>query len=311
MGIDFHTARFLLTATTDWGINLGSTATIGHQHFLVTEAQLQNLEEEFNLAWATPELSNARGKFADPFLRCLGARAIASLDASPYEAADIIHDMNQPIPSEWIEKFDTVFDGGSLEHIFNFPTAVRNCMQMTRIGGHFIGASPANGWCGHGFYQFSPELYFRVFSAANGFRVRRAMMYDSSGRWYEVEDPAQLCQRVELSAPTLRILFIFLAQRIADAPLFEMAPQQSDYSRVWRGEKLAENAASPSESSLKKIVKPGILVTERLFPAVRRMTNKIRDYRYRRTVAQQTIRGLYAPQLKRVESPRQAQPPTA
>jgi hypothetical protein len=32
--------------------------------------------------------------------------------------------------------------------------------------------TPANNQMGHGFYQFSPELFFRVFSQENGYLLR-------------------------------------------------------------------------------------------------------------------------------------------
>ena len=44
-------------------------------------------------------------------------------------------------------------------------------MEMVKRGGHFIGVTTLNNFCGHGFYQFSPELYYRVFAPGNGFEV--------------------------------------------------------------------------------------------------------------------------------------------
>lgn len=70
--------------------------------------------------------------------------------------------MNREIPGDFIEKYSMVLDGGSLEHVFNFPVAVRNCMQMLQVGGHYLAITPANNFMGHGFYQFSPELYFSI-----------------------------------------------------------------------------------------------------------------------------------------------------
>ena len=40
---------------------------------------------------------------------------------------------------------------------------------MVKLGGHFIGVYPIDNFCGHGFYQFLPELFFRCFSQENGF----------------------------------------------------------------------------------------------------------------------------------------------
>jgi len=61
--------------------------------------------------------------YAEPFLKSLGAREVDSIDASDYESATIIHDMNLPVADQHKTAFDVVLDGGSLEHIFNFPIA--------------------------------------------------------------------------------------------------------------------------------------------------------------------------------------------
>ena len=78
--------------------------------------------------------------------------------------------MNLPIGDDLKRKFSVVIDGGTLEHVFNFPVAIKNCMQMLDVGGHFFVHTMANNFMGHGFYQFSPELFYRVFSPENGFR---------------------------------------------------------------------------------------------------------------------------------------------
>ena len=84
-------------------------------------------------------------------------------------------------------------DAGSLEHVFDVPTAIRNCMRMVAPGGYFLAITPANNTMGHGFYQFSPELFYRVLSDANGFTVERMLVTGtSSTRWFEVADPASI-----------------------------------------------------------------------------------------------------------------------
>jgi hypothetical protein len=55
------------------------------------------------------------------------------LDASPYEGADTIHDMNTPVPEAWHGRYDVVIDSGSLEDIFNFPVAIANLANMLRV----------------------------------------------------------------------------------------------------------------------------------------------------------------------------------
>ncbi|MDP6582770.1 MAG: hypothetical protein QF681_19120 [Vicinamibacterales bacterium] len=132
--------------------------------------------------------------FGETFLRLLGATQTESIDASSYEGASQILDLNQPLPPELEGSFTAVIDAGSLEHVFDVQTALRSCMVAP--DGHFLSITAANNMMGHGFYQFSPELFYRVFSEANGFTVERMLMTGkSSTRWYEVADPKTLMSR--------------------------------------------------------------------------------------------------------------------
>lgn len=146
-----------------------------------------------------------------------------------------IHDMNIEIPSSLDEQFTTVLDGGTLEHIFSFPTAIRNCMRMVVPGGHLLVTSPANNQAGHGFYQFSPELDFRLFSPAFGFQVEEMLISEPirrKPRWYQVLDPAAVGRRCQFSSRQAAYLFV-RAQRVGPVPAFDLAPQQSDYTTAW------------------------------------------------------------------------------
>lgn len=124
---------------------------------------------------------------ADEFFRELGAESLDALDASNYEGASIIHDLNHPVPTSLKGKYTAVYDGGTLEHIFNAPTALRNCLNLVAPGGHYIAVSPANNQMGHGFYQFSPEFYYRALSVDVGFTVDRILAVEQrlwAARWY-------------------------------------------------------------------------------------------------------------------------------
>jgi hypothetical protein len=175
------------------------------------------------------------------FFTLFGARQVSSVDYSDYEGATHIHDFNKPLPTALKERFSVVFDGGTIEHVFNIPEAFKNCMEMVRIGGHFIQVSPANNFMGHGFWQISPELIYRIFSQENGFELKAVLMHESSvtipkwsefGTWYKVDDPSTCHSRVELvnSRPTY---ICTIAQRVEERRIFEYSPQQSDYVEAW------------------------------------------------------------------------------
>ncbi len=236
------------------------------------------------------ELESCAGTFADPFLRFLGAEEMVVLDASSYEGATVIHDMNGPIPPSLKERFDLVYDGGSLEHIFNFPSAIANCIEMVRPGGHFIGINPTNNLSGHGFYQFSAELYYRVFSSENGLRVLHAVVAEDRGPFYSIPDPAKMARRVAFvnSEPTQLMI---LARKESSVPLFANTPQQSDYSAAWRGKPPVEEQC-PAEPVLKTHAKTVIAAVEKAVPPVRKMTGSIRRFRGRRAYVKSLLDGL-------------------
>jgi hypothetical protein len=237
MGFDAATIELLLNAPR-MGVRLDRVLTIGRQRMFVTESRLRTLlsahpESAIPPSAAPALLAEAQG-YAEPFLRKLGAGEVDSLDVSEYESATILHDMNQPLPEAYHGRFSLVMDGGSLEHVFHYTTALKNCMEAVAPGGHFLTVTPANNLLGHGFYQISPELFFRALDPVNGFEICRALVYEQpwNGSWYEVADPKQVHTRVELTNRRQTYLAV-CARRIASVPIFAQTPQQSDYTVLW------------------------------------------------------------------------------
>lgn len=233
-----HTGTRLLIHAKAKGLSFGRTVMIGRQGLHLSAEVLQRNLDDFGMGHlSAEEIIKSEKGYAEPFLKALGASAVESLDASPYERASIIHDMNLPMDGEHKGAFDTVIDGGSLEHIFNFPVAIKNCMELLKVGGHYLGITPANNFFGHGFYQFSPELYYRVFSKQNGFEMTRLLFFiDKPGAdWFEVKDADEVRARVTLCNSHPSYLFV-MAKRTTEKNIFEVPPQQSDYQNMlWKG----------------------------------------------------------------------------
>ena len=223
MGIDAHSIRFLREARGS-GVSFGSTITLGCQ----------------SIAGTAPQASSRR------LFEALGCAEFHEMDHSDYEGADVAHNLNVPLPGELASKFDIVFDGGTLEHVFNVAEGLRSCMRMLKVGGHFIGHSPANNWFGHGFYQFSPEFFWRAFSPENGFEIVRLVAYEPSGggQWFDVGDPRKAGGRIELIGP-FRVLLLVLAKKTREVPPFGSFPAQSDYSAAWTAKGGTMPAGSP------------------------------------------------------------------
>jgi hypothetical protein len=233
MGLDINAVQFLLAAYWD-GVQFGDTLTLGRQDLNVFPARLVRLLRKHGLNPEAFLQPGADTLHAEPLFRVLGARTVAALDISDFEGAEFVHDLNLPIAPALRERFDVVYDGGTLEHIFHFPTALKNCMEMVRVGGRLFIHTGANNWCGHGFYQVSPELFFTALSPENGFEVESMILHRAGpyGRWYAVSDPRRIRARVELVTCT-PVMLLVRARRTQAVPIFTQPPQQSDYTARW------------------------------------------------------------------------------
>ena len=236
VGLELHATRFVLFAR-DRGVRFDRTATIGRQSLLVTRRQLRTVFEKFAYSCDQETLARVCPSpvgYADDLFRALGARDVTSFDYSDYEGASQIHDMNQPIPESFRRRYSAVLDFGSLEHVFNLPVALKNCMEMVEVGGHFLMVTPANNFMGHGFYQFSPELFFSVFDSANGFELFSVIACEEHPEavWHSVASPKSIHGRVTLSNHNPLCLMV-VAKRVADVEPFRTTPQQSDYQAIW------------------------------------------------------------------------------
>jgi hypothetical protein len=234
MGIDIHSADFLRSQTKR-GLILGRLLTLGHQSVSMDREYYRSL-----LASLGVPCQNSI--FADDFFRALGAKSVDVMDLSDYEGANILHDLNEPVGNDLLEKFDCVFDGGALEHVFNLPQALKNCLEMVRVGGHFMSITPTAAYCGHGFYQFSPELFYSALSGENGYAMER-MLFVNRGQWYSVRKPAEIKARVELFVSEPTLLFV-CAKRLECRRIFARWPQQSDYTVAWDEKKPPEKSQS-------------------------------------------------------------------
>ena len=251
LAYDVYGIRFLFHAG-DLGVDFSSPATLGHLFLFADQMDLAEALAAcrgVNSPKVATEIYRDSAGYVDGVLRFLGAGHVDSIDASEYEEATVVQDLSVPIPPELEEQYSVVIDGGTLEHVFDFPTAIRNSMRMVRQGGHLILNVPVNNFPGHGFYQVSPELLFRVLSPRFGYRVLDAVvmeLYHPRHRWYRVLDPAAVGHRVMFRSHSRTVIFV-LAERIGPVPEFNPPPSQSDYSTEW--DRASAPVSPPDETS--------------------------------------------------------------
>lgn len=242
MGIEAFTLRMLCEARRR-GAVFSRTVTLGRQHLSVRPAELDAARRVLG---RPPAAAGPMPVFADEVLRdLLGIEVLVSMDHSAYEGAGVAHDLNLPVPEAYWNTCDAVIDGGTLEHVFNVPVAMASCQRMLRVGGRFFALTPANNHCGHGFYQFSPELFYRVFGEDSGFEVEHVLAVEhafpgielTAGRTvYAVRDPAEVGARVGLVTRRPVYLYVQAVKRADVEPFARGWPQQSDYRAAWAGQ---------------------------------------------------------------------------
>jgi hypothetical protein len=134
--------------------------------------------------------------------------------------------------NERLSTYDTVIDAGSLEHVYNAPQALLNVSELCCEGGQILHQLPGNNFCGHGFWQFSPELFFSLYCESNGYSETRVFLASEyrTDVWYEVIKPQQ-GQRVNVISFTPT--FVFCRTVKTHKPCHDSI-QQSDYVHVWQ-----------------------------------------------------------------------------
>jgi len=252
MGIPTLHSKILFYSTT-LGVSFERTLTLGRQNLYTSTKDIHHYLTKFMNVDLIDEDEFKDNEYSEPLFKNLGASKIDSMDNSSYEGATVLHDLNLPVAEDMKNKYTVIFDGGTLEHIFNFPIAIKNCMQMLRLGGHIISFTPANNQCGHGFYQFSPELFFRIFSPKNGFDPTLIAMHGGDGSQgsadvYLVKDPDDVKNRIEFES-SKELSLIVVAKKIKEADLFSEFPQQSDYTSAWSAVENQATVSSPDNVS--------------------------------------------------------------
>ncbi len=259
MGIDVHALNFL--RHTRKKKLLGDTITIGRQWLHVSEPAVKELVR------TKPHYRNHR--YCEELLvEYFGATKVESVDNSDYEGATHIHNMNESIPKGLCQTFDTVIDAGCTEHVFNAPQALKNCSLFCKPGGQIIHILPANNFCGHGFWQFSPELFFSLYSATNGYAETEVFLADlwDTKRWFQVNQPRN-GERVKVSSSTG--LYVLVRTVLERADFSHSNVQQSDYVHEWEKKTSSESSTVAAPAAFKGKLREIPLVYKLLSPTYR------------------------------------------
>lgn len=123
--------------------------------------------------------SDFRHKDLKALLLSKGLKSIVTCDYFD-PRADLKYDLNFPVPISEHEKYNVVFDIGTLEHIFDTRQAIENCMRMVRVDGLYFLHTPIKGYFGHGLHVFNPKGLIDILTN-NNFKILYLKFSSSSG----------------------------------------------------------------------------------------------------------------------------------
>jgi hypothetical protein len=93
--------------------------------------------------------------------------------------ADITIDFGQPLDARFRGRFNSILNGGTLEHVFDVRQAMANVHDLIRVGGSMIHLAPVT-WMNHAFININPKM-FRAIAEANGYAVLVEAFYAPRG----------------------------------------------------------------------------------------------------------------------------------
>jgi hypothetical protein len=182
MGIGRGTVKLLMQEALRSPFK-GKVLTLGKQDVSLTVDEFEAIAAKFPFPLhpangvdplSQKSESRAQGFISDVYLFTrLGFSECKSVDYCDYEGCDYVFDLNLPdLPAQLINSFDVVIDGGTIEHVFHLPNVLRNLFRMIPVHGRILHFSPSSNHMDHGFYMFSPTLFWDYYQA-NQFEINQ------------------------------------------------------------------------------------------------------------------------------------------
>jgi SAM-dependent methyltransferase len=210
----------LLAMTLGGDLQRGRVVTFGVQKVEATRSDIRHALKAHGFPVPAEAAGCADGDIVshDTLFALLGYGRIDSIDYYPDEGPSLVLDLNLPLPSHVGPDFDLVYDGGTMEHCFNTVQLLRNAAHLTAPGGMVIHHVPMNNWVDHGFYQFSPTLFFDFYQASGFVDLEMKIHFmDGDKESYVAYDPARDPPLPYALGGKKRVLAFFSARRRSES----------------------------------------------------------------------------------------------
>jgi len=185
MGLTPPSLKYIIKAKKKYQIK-GPVLTFGNQDIYATSSHVSkwiknerlplNLPEKihYSTSRTMAEINKESERFihAKTFFEMIGIAESQyyDIDKFNFDKPRILHDLEKPFPAKYHNFFRLIIDSGTMEHIFDIKAVMENIVKITKVGGYVLQMLPANNFLNHGFYQFSPTLFYDFYTN-NGFEI--------------------------------------------------------------------------------------------------------------------------------------------
>jgi len=235
MGIDYTSLEAILLSQKTV-TKKDRMLTLGRQHMHLSQETFDSTIRNTGIDFSGVYSYNSEAMFHK-----LGFQEVDSLDYSDYEGATIIHDLNKKIEAK--RKYNYIYDGGTIEHIFNIAQVLENVIDLLEVDGVFCSVTCNNNLSGHGFYQFSPEFFLSSFTRKYGMELLSlylAQVNSGVSSWLDVKSygsDGTAGRNMSKFDSTNTVYIVAVAKKISceRESLLQTPPQQHSYKDIdWK-----------------------------------------------------------------------------
>lgn len=254
MGISRAAVHYLITEAKKKPFT-GRVLTLGVQQMTISEKELRALASRYDYPLTELEEGSVpkfdrHQHLTDLFvLKSLGFTDVIRTDVSDFQGAELVFDMNAAeIPDGYAESFDVIIDSGTIEHVFHIPNTLKNIFSFLKTGGRVIHMTPSSNHVDHGFYMFSPTLFWDYY-LANQFEID-SMKFFEYNRWGNTQewiaaDYEPGCLRFISGGGLPRGVYgIIMAATKTESSTSGVVPQQHRYAKTWSRKKAKRSSKS-------------------------------------------------------------------
>lgn len=121
----------------------------------------QNISEKINVVCDQNTRFGKGSNFIsdNSFFQLIGINKVSSMDVTSYEGADIIHNLNYPIPTSLYGQYDFIIDGGTFDHLFDLRVAFENVVKLLKPDGRILQWNAASNYTGAAYLSLGPDFF--------------------------------------------------------------------------------------------------------------------------------------------------------